>query len=76
MWEIIIPKKVIKNIGKYPDIQPLYNKFLKDLFNYGPYITWYPHYGRLNGKKALFHCHLNVGHPRYVAVWELKNKKN
>ena len=23
------------------------------------------------GKKGYYHCHLNKGHPRYVAVWKV-----
>ena len=75
MWEVVVPKKIIKNITRYPDIQLLYTKFLNDLFEYGPYLSWYPNYGKLKNKNNIFHCHLNTGHPRYVAVWQVKRKK-
>ncbi len=74
MWDIIIPKKILKNIEKYPNIQPVYQQFLKDLTTHGPYLVWYPNYGKLKGGWA-YHCHLSKGNPTFVAVWEIKDKK-
>lgn len=39
MWDIIIPKKILKNIEKHPNIKPVYQQFLKDLTTYGPYLV-------------------------------------
>ena len=27
------------------------------------------------GKHEIYHCHLNAGQPRFVAVWEVLDKK-
>jgi mRNA-degrading endonuclease RelE of RelBE toxin-antitoxin system len=40
----------------------------------GPERTDWPHYGKLTGKgknQDYRHCHLNKGHPTYVAVWKV-----
>lgn len=74
MWDIIIPKKILKNIEKHPNIKPVYQQFLKDLTTYGPYLVQYPNYGKLKGGSS-YHCHLSKGNPTFVAVWEIKDKK-
>jgi len=37
----------------------------------GPERHNWPNYGKLVGKKDVYHCHLNRGKPRYVAVWKV-----
>ena len=42
----------------------------------GPVQTEWHHYGKLAGKKREYHhCHLNKGHPRYVGVWVVTDRK-
>ena len=34
----------------------------------------WPNYGKIAGKKNIYHCHLNKGKPRYVAIWKVTDK--
>lgn len=43
----------------------------RELEREGPVRHNWPHYGKLKGKKDLYHRHLNKGKPRYVAVWKV-----
>ena len=45
------------------------------LREHGPHQPRWPHYGKLEGKKDTFHCHLNRGRPTYVVVWHLMDKE-
>ena len=46
----------------------------KELEADGPERINWPHYGKLTGKPDMYHCHLNRGRPRYVAVWKVTDR--
>ena len=72
MWEILFTSKARKQIRKLPqDMQVVLNLLAKEIQQYGPVRTTWPHYGKLKGRKEVHHCHLNKGRPRYVAVWQV-----
>ena len=73
-WTITIPKKVIKKLPLLPKLVKNSLAFLiKDIELNGPARGQWPNYGKLG--KNRYHCHLKKGHPTYVAVWEVKDKK-
>lgn len=42
----------------------------------GPIQPEWQNYSKLKGKRGEYHhCHLNNGHPRYVAVWEVIDRQ-
>lgn len=61
MWNVVIKKKVLKNLKKLPvDVQERFAFLTKDLENSGPeQITW-KNYSKLGKEK--YHCHLGYRH--------------
>ncbi len=73
-WTITIPKKVTKRLTALPKRVINSLAFLmKEIELNGPARGQWPNYGKLG--KNRYHCHLKKGHPTYVAVWEVKDKK-
>ena len=72
MWQVLAGTKVSKQVNKLPkDMQEALYILIKDLKANGPEVRHWQNYGKLKGKKGYYHCHLNKGHPRYVAVWKV-----
>ena len=76
-WQVIESNKVRKQVGKLPPaIRDAYEMLISDLEDLGPEVPKWPHFGRLvTGRKDpdMYHCHLNKGTPRYVAVWRVND---
>ncbi len=73
-WNIQIPKKVAKNIGKLPaSVKKTLFLLMREIEEDGPVRGNWTNFSKL--EKDRFHCHLKKGHPTYVAVWEIYNKK-
>ena len=71
-WEVDITGNDRKQQKALPEkIKNALKFLLKDLTHIGPEVTHWRNYGKLTGKKDYYHCHLNKGHPRYVAVWKV-----
>lgn len=47
-----------------------------ELEHEGPVQTEWKNYGQIVNAPGYHHCHLNSGHPRYVAVWKVIEGKN
>lgn len=79
-WKVLESKAVKKQVDKIgrqrPDIKEAYEMLIEDLKEQGPEAKQWPHFGKLvTGKKEpdMYHCHLNKGTPRYVAVWRVND---
>ena len=76
MWEVGFTAKARKQAGKLPEeMQAVLDFLVRQIRAQGPQRSDWPHFGRLKGRKDIFHCHLNKGKPRYVAVWRVKDKR-
>ena len=80
-WLVLEPKAVKKQVEKLgkqrPDIKAAYDTLLEDLKELGPEAKNWHHFGKLTtGKRVpdMYHCHLNKGAPRYVAVWRVEDQ--
>ena len=70
MFEVLIRKKVLKNVEKLPGgVKIKFLALVEDLKELGPIRTDWPYYSKLGKEK--YHCHL--GHS-WVACWI--HKKN
>lgn len=73
-WEIRITNKTRKQIEKLPKrLMPVLDFLLHDLRIGGPIRGNWPNFGKLEADR--YHCHLIKGHPTYVAVWKIIDKK-
>jgi hypothetical protein len=73
-WEVRITGKARKQVEKLPPgMAEQLKALLLDLRGNGPEAKSWPHSGPLKGKKepGWYHCHLNKGKPRYVAIWQV-----
>lgn len=71
-WEVTITGNARKQRKKLPAKMDFALKLLmNDLRKNGPEAKAWQNFGKLSGKKGYYHCHLNKGHPRYVAVWKV-----
>jgi mRNA-degrading endonuclease RelE of RelBE toxin-antitoxin system len=73
LWTVKLTKKAQKQADKLPaDIHDALFLLKGEMEIEGPVQWEWHHYGKLSGKKKdIYHSHLNKGHPRYVAVWEV-----
>lgn len=75
LWTVTATGKARKQKEKLPlDIQDALYFLISELQQFGPEQSAWYHYGKLAGKQDMFHCHLNKGKPRYVAVWKVTEK--
>ncbi|MBS7328198.1 MAG: cytotoxic translational repressor of toxin-antitoxin stability system [Oxalobacter sp.] len=71
-WKVIFTGNARKQQKRLPaKIDAALKFLLNDLIHIGPEVKHWQNYGRLTGKKDYYHCHLNKGLPRYVAVWKV-----
>ncbi|OEU68035.1 MAG: cytotoxic translational repressor of toxin-antitoxin stability system [Desulfovibrio sp. S3730MH75] len=69
-WTTNMTAKVRKQMGKLPKkYVKIFEALLDELTKIGPVRSSWPNYGKIKGKSESYHCHLNKGKPRYVAVW-------
>ncbi|NDV25930.1 type II toxin-antitoxin system RelE/ParE family toxin [Desulfovibrio sp. JC010] len=73
-WTVNIATKLQKRIKKLPKpVQQAFFLLNANLKVQGPQQAGWPNYGKLKGMDGVYHCHLNKGKPRYVAVWVVKD---
>ncbi len=71
-WTVLISTRLGKQLTKLPPkVQEAAKSLLIHLEKYGPTAASWPNYGKLKGKKDVYHCHLNKGKPCYVVVWQV-----
>lgn len=74
-WTVKFTGKAKKQKEKLPErFQDALDFLVADIEQSGPVVPTWPNYGKLKGKPDYYHCHLNKGKPRYVAVWKLTDK--
>lgn len=72
MYEVIIKRKISKNIEKMPEnIQDMMIALIEDLKSKGPIRSEWPNFSRLD--KDRYHCHLSR---KWVACWLFENDTN
>lgn len=57
-----------------PAVADALNLLYREMELKGPFRAEWRNYGPLKGKKGVYHCHLNSGKPRYVAVWKVADR--
>ena len=73
-WKVSITGSARKQQRRLPKkISEFLLLLIQDLEKSGPEIAGWQNYSKLVGKKDFYHCHLNKGHPRYVAIWKVTN---
>lgn len=71
LWRVDLPKKVRKSYDKLPAaIQEEFVFLLRELRRFGPVQGSWPNYSKLGPNRH--HCHL---HPKWVACWEVLDKR-
>lgn len=74
-WTVMFTGKAKRQKDKLPQkYQDALDALRRDIALNGPVASSWPHYGKLKGKPDFYHCHLNKGKPRYVAVWKVTDK--
>ncbi|MDL2321438.1 hypothetical protein LJC47_03740 [Desulfosarcina sp. OttesenSCG-928-B08] len=75
LWSVFFTGKARKQKTKLPPkIRSALDLLYGDLVQEGPERLNWPHYGQIVGKPDMYHCHLDKGAPRYVAVWKVTDK--
>jgi hypothetical protein len=65
MYQVLIPRKVLRSIIKMPNSAQLrMANLVEDLRDRGPYQVKWPNYGRIGSNQ--YHCHLSY---KWVACW-------
>jgi len=71
-WQVDFSNKAAKQAKKLPpEIRDRLYALKVDLGQTGPEQLSWRNYGLIVGADDVHHCHLNSGHPRYVAVWKV-----
>lgn len=74
MWQVLIPKKIIKGLNALPTaIRASFLALIKVITVLGPVRGDWPNYGKL--KPRIHHCHVQKGQPTYVMVWKVIDAK-
>lgn len=70
-WEVRFSHKAAKQKGKLPqDIQDSLLALATDMELSGPVQPSWRNFSKMRNKRGeYYHCHLNGGKPRYVAIW-------
>lgn len=73
-WSVEVSRKVAKALPALPvKVRKTLVLLLREIEEEGPVRGNWSNYGKLDVQRH--HCHLKKGHPTYVAVWEVKDKK-
>ncbi len=78
MWQVVLHKKVVKQLEKMPQvIQERFDLLSKELEVAGPLRSNWKNFGRLKTQNNVYqyHCHIKSGHPTYVVCWEVMSKE-
>ncbi len=72
-WQVEFTKKVLKQTNKLPaNIRDALYILKGEIEFEGPLQPEWFHFGKIRGtKQDTYHCHLNKGTPRFVAVWSV-----
>lgn len=70
-WEVRFSHKAAKQKGKLPQvIQDSLLALATDMELSGPVQPSWRNFSKMRNKRGeYYHCHLNGGKPRYVAIW-------
>lgn len=72
LWTVAFTGKAKKQKDKLPQmVSDILFALRQELEKEGPERVNWPNYGKIKGKTDVYHCHLNKGKPRYVAVWKV-----
>lgn len=75
-WKVGFSSKAERQKRKLPaDISDALLFLTREMASLGPVLPHWPHYGKLVNSNDHHHCHLNKGHPRYVAVWQVTDRE-
>jgi mRNA-degrading endonuclease YafQ of YafQ-DinJ toxin-antitoxin module len=75
-WDVGITNKAQKSKDNLPpEISFAFMALFKSLQQDGPIQPRRRNFGKLEGTKDTWHCHLNSGRPTYVVVWKVLNKQ-
>ncbi|WP_027179797.1 type II toxin-antitoxin system RelE family toxin [Maridesulfovibrio bastinii] len=75
-WKLLFSNKARKQIEKLPPhVVDALTILRANIEQHGPVQLSWPNYSKIKGQKGYYHCHLNKGKPRYVAVWAVENDK-
>ena len=75
-WKVEFSPKADKQAGKLPqEIRDRLYALKLDIESKGPEQISWRNYGLIVGAKDVHHCHLNGGHPRYVVVWKVLDRR-
>lgn len=73
-WMVEEKAGLHKRVRDLPvNVQNILIALKKDMEANGPIRGNWPNFSALSGDR--YHCHLKKGHPTYVAVWEVIDKK-
>lgn len=71
-WTVKMSVKARKSLKRSKaTVQQTVTLLIQELKNRGPSLPGWPHFGKLTGRKDMYHCHLWRKHPVYVAVWKV-----
>jgi mRNA-degrading endonuclease YafQ of YafQ-DinJ toxin-antitoxin module len=75
-WNVGITNRAQKGKDSLPpEILFAFMALFKALQQDGPMQPRRRNFGKIEGKKDTWHCHLNSGRPTYVVVWKVLNKQ-
>ena len=75
IWQIYFPAKVRKAKDNLPEeITFAFLALVTALKMDGPLQTRRRHFGKIEGRKDTWHCHLNSGRPTYVVIWKILDR--
>lgn len=76
VWTVEFSSKAARQKRALPDaMSKTLNLLVGELIQEGPVQAEWHHYSKLVGADDVHHCHLNKGKPRYVAVWQVIDRK-
>jgi len=75
-WKVKFTGKARKQKEQLPpDMKAALLHLKKELEWEGPIQSEWANYGKLKGKKNIYHCHLTHSHDSCVVVWKVTDKK-
>ena len=73
-WTVELNRKALKQVENLPTrVLNLFKYLVKEIEVRGPIRGNWPNYGPLTGERH--HCHIKKGHPTYVVVWQVMDRK-
>jgi mRNA-degrading endonuclease RelE of RelBE toxin-antitoxin system len=76
MWEVGFTAKARKQARELPEgMRAALDMLVRQIRLLGPWRPDWPHFGRIKNQNDTLHCHLNKGKPRYVVVWQIRDRR-